>query len=108
MLQLHFPLPLFTAWTNLGRVMEGRDRVVTATILCPRGQHSPAAAPGPWALLHFLWVEKGRTKSKKTPLVSALTLGAPGYGDRQSRTLGCWALPRAEGSARSSAGKKRP
>lgn len=92
--------------------MEGGDRVVAVTILCPRGQHSLAAAPGLWALLCFLWVEmaflgveKGRTENKR-PLVSALTLDAPGYGDRQSRTLGCWALPRAEGSARSLAGKK--
>lgn len=71
-LQLHFPAsPLFIAWRNLGRVMEGGDRVVTATILCPRGQHSLAAAPGLWVLLGFLWVEmallqaeKGRTKKK--------------------------------------------
>lgn len=65
------PLPYLSPGKTWGRGMEGRDRVATATVLRPGGQHSLTAAPGMWMLLGVLRVkmafpqmEKGRTKKK--------------------------------------------
>lgn len=75
------PLPYLAPGKTWGRGMEGRDRVATATVLRPGGQHSLTAAPGMWVLLGVPWVkmafprmEKGRTK-KKDAFGKRLVLG---------------------------------
>lgn len=109
------PLPslsLIYCLEKLGQSDGGRGQGGHCHRPVPKGPAQPCSCPRAVGTPGFPVGGNGssaggeRKDQKKGTLASALTLDAPGYGDRQSRKLGFWALPRAEGSARSLAGKR--